>query len=66
MRLKYAANYRWIGASRLAVNLGNMLENGQQEEGNVQVDVKKVYGKEKWLREMEQRLPGRVCTQNDT
>ena len=38
LRLGYTANYQWIGASRLAVNLGNFLENGQQEEANLQLD----------------------------
>ncbi len=54
MRLKYAANYRWIGASRLAVNLGNILENGQQEEANLQMDFNKLYGKSKFLRALDQ------------
>ena len=56
LRLKYAANYRWIGASRLAeaINLGNILENGQQEEANLQLDFNKLYGKSKFFRALEQ------------
>ncbi|MGI8581865.1 MAG: cell surface protein SprA, partial [Chitinophagaceae bacterium] len=54
IRLKYAANYRWIGASRLAYNLGNFLENGQQEEANVQLDFNKLYSKLKFLRALDQ------------
>ncbi|MEO6134464.1 MAG: cell surface protein SprA, partial [Ginsengibacter sp.] len=54
MRLSYTANYRWIGASRLAVNLGNFLENGQQEEATFQMDFTRLYSKWKWLRALEQ------------
>jgi cell surface protein SprA len=54
LRLKYTANYRWIGASRLAYDLGNFLENGQQEEANLQLDFNKLYGKSKFLRSLDQ------------
>ena len=54
LRLKYAANYRWIGASRLAYDLGNFLENGQQEEANLQLDFNKLYSKSKFLRGLDQ------------
>lgn len=57
IRLRYSANYRWIGASRLAVNLGNILENGQQEEATVQLDMSKLYNKSKWLRALDQPRP---------
>ncbi|MDP4282929.1 MAG: cell surface protein SprA [Bacteroidota bacterium] len=56
MRLSYTANYQWIGASRLAVNLGNLLENGQQEEANLQLDFTRLYDKSKWLRALDQPL----------
>jgi cell surface protein SprA len=54
LRVRYTANYRWIGASRLAVNLGNILENGQQEEANLQMDFSKLYTKSKFLRAINQ------------
>ncbi|MFZ4769435.1 MAG: cell surface protein SprA [Ferruginibacter sp.] len=53
MNVKYQASYRWIGASRLAVELGNTLENGQQKEANVQMDFNKLYQKSKWLRQLD-------------
>ncbi len=53
MNLKYQASYRWIGASRLAIDLGNFLENGQQKEGTVQLDFTRLYQKSKWLRALE-------------
>ncbi|RNI37373.1 cell surface protein SprA [Hanamia caeni] len=56
MHLDYTANYNWIGASRLAVNLGNFLENGQQENATVQFDFLRLYSKSKWLRALDQPL----------
>jgi len=53
VNLKYQATYRWIGASRLAVNLGNFLENGQQKEGTLQMDFTRLYQKSKWLRQLD-------------
>ena len=53
MNLKYQASYRWIGASRLAVELGNILENGQQKEATVQLDFNRLYQKSKWLKQLD-------------
>jgi cell surface protein SprA len=53
INLKYQASYRWIGASRLAVNLGNFLENGQQSEVTAQFDFTRLYQKSKWLRQLD-------------
>ncbi len=52
--LKYQASYRWIGASRLAVELGNFLENGQQKEATIQFDFNRLYQKSKWIRQLDQ------------
>lgn len=54
LTFRYTANYRWIGASRLAVELGNFLENGQQEEAQLQMDFMRLYSKSKWLRALDQ------------
>jgi cell surface protein SprA len=54
VNLKYQASYRWIGASRLAVNLGNILENGQQKEATMQMDFTRLYNKLKFFRAIEQ------------
>lgn len=53
VNLKYQATYKWIGASRLAVELGNFLENGQQKEATVQMDFTRLYQKSKWLRQLD-------------
>lgn len=54
VNVKYQATYRWIGASRLAVDLGNFLENGQQKEATMQMDFTRLYQKSKWLRQLDQ------------
>ncbi len=54
MNVSYQASYQWIGASRLAVNLGNIIENGQQKEATLQMDFTRLYQKSKWLRQVEQ------------
>lgn len=54
LRLGYTTNYQWIGASLLAVNLGNFLENGQQEQANLQLDFTRLYSKSKWLKAIDQ------------
>ncbi len=54
MNIRYQASYSWIGASRLAVELGNIIENGQQKEGTVQLDFNRLYQKSKWLKQLEQ------------
>ncbi len=66
LRIKYQANYRWIGASRLAYNLGNFLENGQQEEAILQLDFNKLYSKSKFLRGLEQPLQQQTQPTPDT
>ena len=52
INLRYQAAYRWIGASRLAVDMGNFIENGQQKEGTLQMDFTRLYQKSKWLSQL--------------
>ncbi len=54
VNLKYQATYRWIGASRLAIELGNIFENGQTKEATVQFDFTKLYNKFKFFRALDQ------------
>ncbi len=51
--IKYQATYKWIGASRIATNLGNFLENGQQKEATTQLDFTRLYTKSKFLRQLD-------------
>lgn len=52
--LRYQASFSWIGASRLAVELGNIVENSQQKEATLQLDFTRLYQKSKWLRQLDQ------------
>ncbi len=54
LNLRYQASYRWMGASRLAPELGNFLENGQQKEATLQLDFNRLYQKSKWLKQLDQ------------
>ncbi len=54
MNIKYQATYRWIGASRLAIELGNIIENSQTKEATAQFDFTKLYNKLKFFRAIEQ------------
>jgi cell surface protein SprA len=54
VNLRYQATYKWLAASRLALNLGNFLENGQQKEATAQLDFTRIYQKSKWLRQLDQ------------
>ena len=53
VNIKYQAVYRWIGASRLAPELGNILENGQSQEVTGQFDFTRLYSKVKFFRAIE-------------
>ena len=55
VNLQYKADYRWIGASRLAVELGNIIENGQQAQVDAQLDFNRLYQKSKWLKQLDQK-----------
>jgi len=52
-RFNYSTTYNWIGASRLAVNLGNVIENSQQRIFTGQLDFNRLYSKSKWLRALD-------------
>lgn len=62
VNIKYQATYRWIGASRLAVELGNILENGQSQEATAQLDFTRLYNKFKFFRAIDQPRSGQTKT----
>jgi cell surface protein SprA len=61
VNVRYQVEYKWIGASRLAVELGNIIENRQQSEATAQFDFNRLYQKSKWLRQLE--APGNKADQ---
>ncbi len=48
-RYNYSTSYKWIGASLLALNFGNTLENSQQNGVNSEFDFARLYSKSKLL-----------------
>ncbi|WP_235921015.1 T9SS outer membrane translocon Sov/SprA [Foetidibacter luteolus] len=48
-RYSYSTNYNWIGASLLALNLGNTIENGQQNNLTAEFDFTRLYSKSRFL-----------------
>ncbi|MEI8074855.1 MAG: cell surface protein SprA [Bacteroidota bacterium] len=52
-RYSYATSYNWIGASRVAINLGNAIENSQENNFNTQFSFGNLYAKSKWLRAID-------------
>lgn len=53
-RYSYTTTYNWIGASRLAINLGNTIENSQENNLNGEFDFTRLYSKSRWLRSLDQ------------
>jgi cell surface protein SprA len=52
-RYSYGTSYNWVGASRLALNLGNVIENSQENNLNAQFNFASLYAKSKWLRALD-------------
>jgi cell surface protein SprA len=53
-RYSYTTTYNWIGASRLAINLGNTIENSQENNINGEFDFIRLYSKSRFLRALDQ------------
>ncbi len=52
-RYSYTTTYNWIGASRLALSLGNTIENSQENTINGEFDFTRLYSKSRILRSFE-------------
>ena len=70
LRLGYGSSYQWTGASTLATQLGNELQNTQKKDASADLNFSRLYSKWRLLRELDQQsssnppnLPGR---KNDT
>jgi cell surface protein SprA len=64
----YGTSYNWIGASRLAISLGNTIENSQEHNFRAQFNFPTLYAKSKWLRALDNIPPPKpkVVTPNKT
>ncbi len=65
-RYSYTTTYNWIGASLLAFNLGNTIENSQQNALTTELDFSKLYSKSKWLNKINQPSEPGDQTNNTT
>jgi cell surface protein SprA len=54
VRVGYSGTYTWTGASTLARNFGNSLQNSQQKSALAELDFTKLYGKWKLLKALDQ------------
>ncbi len=52
-RYSYGTSYNWLGASLLAPNLGNTIENSQENNLNAQFNFASLYAKSKWMRALD-------------
>ena len=53
VNLKYQGTYNWIGASRLDLSIGNIIENGQTQEATAQFDLTRLYNKFKFFKAID-------------
>ncbi|MCZ2223315.1 MAG: cell surface protein SprA [Chitinophagales bacterium] len=56
-RYSYTTTYNWVGASLLALSLGNVIENSQENLINAEFDFIKLYSKSRWLRALDNAPP---------
>lgn len=56
-RYSYSTTYNWVGASLLALSLGNVIENSQENTVNAEFDFSKLYSKSRWLRALDNAPP---------
>jgi len=59
-RYTYGTSYNWIGASRLAYELGNTIENSQENNISVPFNFASLYAKSKFLRALDNIPPPKV------
>ena len=57
VNLAYRTTYNWVGASRLAVNLGNTIQNSNQIGGTAEFNLTQLYNKSRLLRAADQVVP---------
>jgi len=53
----YSTEYRWTGASRLALYLGNAIENTQQKTLTAELKFSELYNRSKFLRQINTNKP---------
>jgi cell surface protein SprA len=54
LNVAYRSTYNWVGASRLAINLGNTIQNSGQTGATAEFNFTQLYSKSKLLRALEE------------
>jgi cell surface protein SprA len=54
LNVAYRSTYNWVGASRLAINLGNTIQNSGQTGATAEFNLTQLYSKSKLLRALEE------------
>ncbi|MEY4660448.1 MAG: cell surface protein SprA, partial [Bacteroidota bacterium] len=57
LNVAYRSTYNWVGASRLAVNLGNTIQNSGQTGATAELNLTQLYSKFKVFRKLEESVP---------
>lgn len=52
-RYNYGTSFSWVAASRLAISIGNVLENSQRNNLTTEFDFTRLYSKSRWLRAVD-------------
>ncbi|HEX8334946.1 MAG TPA: cell surface protein SprA [Segetibacter sp.] len=63
-RYSYGTTYNWIGASRLAINLGNTIENSQEHNITGEFDLTRLYSKVRWLKALDENAQGQQANRS--
>ncbi|MBX3254969.1 MAG: cell surface protein SprA [Chitinophagaceae bacterium] len=61
--LAYKTTYSWMGASRLAINLGNTIQNSNAKSATVDFDFNRLYSKFRIFRALDQNQGGNNAQQ---
>jgi cell surface protein SprA len=64
LRLTYGSSYTWTAASQLARSLGNTISNTQTKQVNGELDFKRLYQKNKWLKAASMPKPKKPKTES--
>ena len=54
LRLGYGSSYQWTGASTLATQYGNFIQNTQKKDASADLNLTRLYAKWRLLRELDQ------------
>ncbi len=54
LNLAYRSSYNWVGASRLAISLGNTIQNSGQYGATAEFNMTQLYSKSKTLRKLDE------------